>query len=101
MFIYNVTTKVEWSIHEKWLEWMIGEHLQAVVATGCFIKSSLLRLHETDESDGPTYAAQFVANTRQDYEQYISLYSKSLREESHLKWGNKIISFRSLMEVVN
>ena len=101
MFIYNVTTKVDWTIHDEWLQWMREEHLQEVVNTGCFVKSGLLRLHETDESEGPTYAAQFMANTKQDYERYIESFAKSLRQKSLLKWGNKIISFRSLMEVVN
>ena len=101
MFIYNVTTKMDWSIHEAWLKWMREEHLRQVVDTGCFVRSSLLRLLETDETEGPTYAAQFVANTKEDYERYIAQYSKLLREESILKWGNKIISFRTLMEVVN
>jgi hypothetical protein len=101
MFIYNVTTKVDWSIHKEWLHWMKEEHLQEVVDTGCFIKSNLLRLHETDETEGPTYAAQFIAPTKFHYEQYIQNFSQSLRQKSLLKWGNKIISFRSLMEIVN
>ncbi len=52
--IYNVTVKVEHSIATPWLEWMKNEHIPEVVATGCFTHGRMLRLLETDETDGLT-----------------------------------------------
>ena len=49
MFIFNVTTKVNWSIHEAWLEWMQTEHMPALLRTNCFVRYQLLKLHEQDE----------------------------------------------------
>ena len=33
MFIYNVTVKLNWSIHEEWIKWMQEVHLNDVMAT--------------------------------------------------------------------
>ncbi|ULQ55270.1 DUF4286 family protein [Flavihumibacter rivuli] len=101
MYIYNVTLKIDWSIQEAWLKWMVEEHMPEVVGTGCFSSSRLLRLIEVDDSDGPTYAAQYHAETKSDYNRYITIHADKLRQKSFDKWGDKFIAFRSVMEVVH
>lgn len=100
MIIYNVTTQVNWKIHEAWLAWMKTEHIPEVLATGLFTHHRLLRLIEVDETEGPTYAVQYFTSVREKYEQYISSHAKDLREKVLLKWGDQVFAFRSLMEVV-
>lgn len=100
MLIYNVTIKVNWEIHEAWLKWMQETHMPAVVATDCFTGSILLRLLETDENEGPTYAAQYMAASRDNYEHYIAEYALALRQDGIEKWGSGFIAFRTLMTVV-
>ena len=101
MIIYNVTVKVEWSIHEAWLEWMKTEHMPDVLATECFYDTRLMRLLETDDTDGPTYAAQYFAYTQEAYQQYIDTFASALRTAGIEKWGNSFVAFRSVMQVVN
>lgn len=101
MFIYNVTTKVDWTIHEAWLEWMKEEHMQEVVATGCFTHHRLLRLLEVDETEGPTYAVQYFADSKSSYNRYVEKYSTELRKKTVDKWGQRMIAFRSVMQVVD
>lgn len=100
MLIYNVTIKVNWAIHDVWLIWMQREHIPEVVATGCFTRSQLVRLLEVDEKDGPTYAAQYFAESKVDYNRYIELHSVIMRQKSFDKWGEQFIAFRSLMQIV-
>jgi Domain of unknown function (DUF4286) len=100
MFIYNVTIKIDWSIHDAWVQWMKQEHIPEVVSTGCFTGSQLVRLLETDEKEGPTYAAQYYAAGKTDYNRYIELHSTTLRQKSFDKWGDKFVAFRSLMQVI-
>lgn len=100
MILYNVTIKIDWMIHEDWLEWMRLEHMPEVVATGCFVRSYLLKILETDEKDGPTYAAQYFAQTKADYDRYIEMHSALLRQKAFNLWGERFISFRSVMELV-
>ncbi|MCG7857224.1 DUF4286 family protein [Flavihumibacter sediminis] len=100
MYIYNVTLQVDWSIAEDWLLWMKEEHMPEVVATGCFTESRLLRLVEVDETVGPTYAAQYSAESKEDYNRYITTHAETLRNKSFQKWGDRFIAFRSVMVLV-
>lgn len=101
MFIYNVTTKTDRNIHEAWVDWMKTKHIPEIMNTGCFTKFQLVKVLETDESDGFTYAAQFYAATKEDYERYIDQFAAALRQDAMKTWGNKIAGFRSLMQVVH
>ncbi len=100
MIIYNVTWKVDWSIHDEWVAWMKDYHIPKVLGTGCFVKNNFARLLEVEEEDGPTYSLQYYADTRADYQRYIEEYAPAFREENVRKWGDRFIAFRSLMEVV-
>ncbi|MEE6185863.1 hypothetical protein PIECOFPK_00960 [Mycovorax composti] len=99
--VYNVTSKVSHQIHEAWLQWMREHHIPAMLATGCFIKATILKLKEIDESEGPTYAIQYFAASEADYRRYLSQYSDALRQETLDKWGDQYIAFRTVMEIVN
>jgi hypothetical protein len=101
MVVYNVTIKVEWAIHDQWLQWMKQEHMPELISTGCFHQSQLLRLIEVDEEEGPTYAAQYYAESKALYNQYIEKFSVEKREKAFQKWGNRFIAFRSVMQVVD
>lgn len=100
-FIYNVTLKVDWSIAEDWLGWMQTVHMPEVVATGCFQESRLLRLIEVDDTEGPTYAAQYTAPDKEHYNRYITQFAEGLRKKSFDQWGSRFIAFRSVMELVH
>ena len=101
MIIYNVTIRIENDAASDWLRWLIDEHVPEVINTGCFTDAKILRLLETDESEGITYAIQYFTDNLQNYQQYLENFAAGLRQKSFEKWGNKFIAFRSLMEVVN
>jgi len=101
MIIYNVTSKIDWSIHDEWVKWMLEEHMPEVAATGCFTQYQLLRILETDEEEGPSYAAQYFAENRAQYELYIEKFAPDFRQKVFDKWANRMMSFRSIMQVVN
>lgn len=100
MIIYNVTVKVEESIADAWLKWMFDEHLPEIMKTSCFSSYKVVRLLEVDDSEGPTYAIQYNADSKADYNRYISLYAPQMRQKSFDKWGNGFIAFGSIMQVV-
>src|SRR5438128_1233180 len=100
MIIYNITIKVDWSIAVEWLEWMQNVHIPAVLETGCFDKHQLVRLLQVDETEGPTYAAQYFAPTLTKYDSYLENYAPVFRKQIADKWGEKYVDFRTLMQVV-
>lgn len=101
MLIYNVTIKIETGIAGEWLQWMQQEHIPEVIATGCFTHAVTLRLLEVDDAEGPTYAIQYHAASKANYNRYIDKFANDMRQKVFDKWGNKFIAFRSLMQVVN
>jgi hypothetical protein len=101
MIIYNVTSKVSWAIHDAWLEWMKLIHIPEVMSTGKFSGNRFVRLLETDEEDGPTYAIQYYLDGMEEYRTYLEKDAPGLRDKVLQKWGEEVISFRSLMEVIN
>lgn len=100
MIVYNVTTKVDWSIHDEWVKWMLDIHIPEVVATGCFSNGQLFKLLEIDEEEGPTYTAQYFADTKEQQEQYVQTFAPSMRQKVFDQWGNRVFAFRSIMQAV-
>jgi Domain of unknown function (DUF4286) len=101
MIIYNVTTKVDHSIHEAWLQWMKQEHIPDIINTGCFTNAVILQLLDVDNTEGPTYAIQYTAESKSFYNLYIEKFANNMRQKALDKWGNKFIAFRTLMQMVN
>jgi hypothetical protein len=100
MIIYNVTIKVDGAIAEAWLKWLLNEHIPDVMSTQCFSDFRVVRLIEIDETEGPTYAIQYNAETKSDYNRYIEIHASEMRKRSYDKWGDRFIAFRSVMQVV-
>lgn len=101
MFIYNVTIKVERSIHDAWLQWLKEEHVPELINTGCFTHAVILHLLEADDEEGVTYAVQYHAESKALYNQYIQKHAEEMRNKGFAKWGNQFIVYRTLMQVVN
>ncbi len=101
MFIYNVTSKVNNSIKNEWLTWVQQVHIPEVINTGCFTEATVLRLLETDDSEGPTYAVQYSAESKAMYNVYVEKFASTMRQKVFEKWSDNIISFNSLLQVIH
>ena len=101
MYIYNVTYLVDPSIRHDWLRWMRDGHLPAVMSTGCFLRNQFVRLLDLDESHGQTYAVQYYAADRGSCDHFATQYEPGLERESGRQWGEKCLTFKTLMEVMH
>ncbi len=100
MILYNVTVKVDWFIHNEWLIWMKEDYIPGMLNTGFFVRYLMVRLLQVDEMDGPTYAVQYFADSVDQYNLFVEKQlAIQYRIESN-KWGNKFVSFSTIMEVV-
>lgn len=99
--IYNVTVKLEWQIAPAWLQWLKEVHIPDIISTGCFTHAQVLRLLETDDADGPTFAVQYHAPDRTAYDRYISQFADSMRKLTSDKWGDRLVAFRSVLGIVD
>lgn len=100
MIIYNITTKVHHSIAAEWLLWLKEIHVKDVMLSNCFTEFKIVKLLEVDETDGPTFAVQFFAESKALYNLYIEKFAGEMRKRSFDKWGDKFISIRSVMQIV-
>ena len=100
MFIYNITTKVDHAVLEDWLQWQKEIHIPEIMNTGLFSEHRFYQLLEHDEEEGKTFVTQFLARTRNDYDQYLSAFAPGLKKKALEKWGDHVISFRTLLQNV-
>jgi hypothetical protein len=100
MIIYNVTSNIDESIHNRWLVW-IKEHIPQVLATGCFTEAKLTRVLIEEEMGGVTYSVQYRANSREDLETYYSKHAAALRQDALRQFGDKVLAFRTELEILD
>ncbi len=100
MYIYNVTSNIDESIHNEWLSWM-QKHIKEVLATGKFISAKLTQVLIEEEMGGVTYSVQYTAKNKKELEEYYNVYASKLRNEGVRKFADKMISFRTELKIIN
>lgn len=100
MLIYNVTTGVDKKIEQEWLVWMREVHIPDVMKTQMFLGFRIYRVLTAEQDDTVSYAIQYQAQSINQLEQYLDKFAPALREEVKKKFGDKAVSFRTLLEEV-
>lgn len=100
MYIYNVTTNIDESIIPEWVEWMQTEHIPEVIATGCFTECRLCRII-AESQGGKAYSAQFIFPNLSAYHRYQTQFAPALKAKTEAKFGQKVASFRTVMEILD
>ncbi len=93
--IYNVTLAVSQEIEKEWVEWMRTTHIREILKTKLFTKATFTKLVNED-----TYAVQYLAKSHDDYQEYINKYAAFLRDKTFQKFGDKVLAFRTVLEVI-
>ena len=101
MIIYNVTINIDDSVHDQWLNWFKTKHIGEVLATGCFYKAKLSKVLVEEEMGGTTYSIQYAAESKEQLQKYYSTFAPKLREEGLRLFGDKMLAFRTELEVLN
>jgi uncharacterized protein YbcV (DUF1398 family) len=101
MILYSVTVNIEPEIENDWLTWMKHNHIPKVMATGKFKDFKFLRLLQEVEGQGMTYNIQYYAETIGDVEAYLEHDAPILAEEHRIRYLNKHVAFRTLLEEVD
>lgn len=100
MIIYNVTIKIDLSIHDVWFKWMKEEHIPRVLETGCFKDAKMYRILEEDTRDGISYAIQYFTDTLGQYFDYKEHHAPRLQKEALDTFPGKFHAFRTLLREV-
>ena len=100
MYIYNVTTNVDGSIHQEWLKWMKEKHIPTMLSLGKFTNAKMIQVMVEEEMGGKTYSIQYSANTRENLDDYYKEDADRLRSESLKKFGDKMLAFRTELKLI-
>lgn len=100
MIVYNITTKVDHEIGDEWVTWQKKIHIPEIMATGAFTEYRFYKLLDHDDEEGKIFVTQFLTNNRQEYDAYVNLSSPILRKRALEKWGDRAVSFRTLLQNV-
>ena len=101
MIIYNVTTNIDESVHDKWLHWMQEKHIPEILATGKFSSARLTKVLIVEEMGGTTYSVQFTTDSKETLEKYYTQDAPKLRQESMQLFGDKMVTFRTELELIS
>lgn len=101
MYIYNVTTNIEESIHGNWLKWMKEIHIPDVLATGKFLSAKMAKVMIEEEMGGITYSVQFTSVDKETLEKYYEDDADRLRQDAIKLFAGRFVSFRTELEIVS
>lgn len=99
MIIYNVTVKIDTDSNEEWLNWMKTVHIPDVMATSKFTEYRFSKIL-VDESDGINYSIQYLCQDMETLDLYLEHDAPALQQEHALKYKDKFVAFRTLLEVI-
>jgi hypothetical protein len=99
--VYNQTIHAAHGIREAWLYWLTAEYIPAVMDSKQFTEYRFFHLLEQDEMEGITYVLQFIAPSISHYQKYMEEFEPWIRKKAADKWGNRMIAFSTIMEVMH
>jgi hypothetical protein len=100
MDIYNVTTNIDATVHDEWLNW-IKTHIVKVLNTGKFTSAKLTEVLVEEERGGKTYSVQYAANTREDLESYYKFNAAKLQSEGLKRFADKMLTFKTELKIID
>ncbi len=99
MIIYNVTVSVEESIKEDWLNWMKSQHIPDLLSLGIFTKAKIHRIITNGDSEN-TFAVAYTCADMKKLHYYQLKYAPKFQKDHAVKFKDKAIAFRTIMELV-
>jgi len=101
MYIYNVTTNVDASIHQEWLKWMKEKHIPTMLSLGKFTNAKMIQVMVEEEMGGTTYAVQYTTDSLETLQEYYQQDAEKLRAEVMHLFKDKIVAFRTELKVIS
>jgi len=81
--------------------WMQHKHIPEMLATGKFSSAKMARVLIEEEMGGVTYSVQYATDSRETLQKYYQEDAPTLREEGLKLFGDKMLSFRTELEVIS
>ncbi|BDD07973.1 hypothetical protein FUAX_04050 [Fulvitalea axinellae] len=99
MILYNITFNTEKSVEKVWTAWMNERYIPAVAQSEYIKEYKFLRMMHDSQSEGETYALQLFVDDLAELETCFEKNSSILAELT-TKFGNKVVSFATMLEEI-
>lgn len=100
MIIYNVTSSVDKHIADDWISWMKNHHIPQLINTGLFVDYRMVKVLGHDDPHTSSYAVQYFSKSMNDVEEYVNKHAPALRDDVQKRYGDKVVSYRTLLEEI-
>ena len=80
---------------------MQHKHIPEMLATGKFSSAKMVRVIIEEEMGGTTYSVQYTTDCRETLQKYYQEDAPALREEGIKLFEDKMLSFRTELEVIS
>lgn len=100
MILYNITYTVAHAVEEDFVAWMRGTHIPDVFATGLFTDHKFYRLLNSADDESTNYSIQFFAESTAKLVEYERKFAQELRIKPQIRYGEKAMAFRTLLQEV-
>lgn len=101
MIIYNVTTNIQESVHDQWLNWMQQKHIPEILATGKFSSARIVKVLVEEEMGGITYSTQYTTDSKETLDKYYQEDQARFQQEALQLFADKMLSFRTELEIIS
>ena len=79
---------------------MTEKHIPEILATGKFIKATLVKVLIVEEMGATTYSVQYFAESAEKLEAYYEEDAPRFRDEGAKLFADKMLAFRTELEVL-
>ncbi|MDD2986154.1 DUF4286 family protein [Flavobacterium sp.] len=100
MILYNVTINIDSSVHDQWMHWMQTKHINDVLATGKFSSARMVKVL-VEEEGSMTYSIQYTTENKEKLNRYFQEDAPQLRQEGLALFGDKMLAFRTELQVIS
>jgi phosphoribosylamine-glycine ligase len=83
------------------MQWMQEKHIKEVLATGKFNSARMVKVLVEEEMGGSTYAIQYTTDSKETLQRYYNEDAPRLREEGQRLFGDKMLAFRTELELIS
>ena len=100
MILYNITSQIVPEMESQWMEWMQKAHLPNQMATGCFVKATLLKI-DADTVDFKAYAVQYEMVSEKELERYKTTIAPQIAEQLKAVFGENVLQFSTQLQMIS
>jgi hypothetical protein len=100
MLIFNTTFLVSDKTLDLWLKWVQEQHIPFMLESKMFTKPQVAKVLSIEEQEGTSYSVQFHVSDMLTLENWHIQYAKVFERNFAEKFGNEVIFFATVLELV-